>query len=475
MAAVLVAACGSRQPYSRLLAAQAGTSGGGGLPGSGGSLTAGAGVGSGNSSGSGASGEGGAAGLGLGGSGVAGGVAGAGTAAVTGTGTGANSGGGGTLAQPSGAAASPCASPKSTIAIGSVGEQSGVAGAAVADGPKAVAAWVQYVNATQGGVACHPLKYIIADDGGDPSRNQALTEQLVQQDHVLAFVQNDAPLAAAGSESYLVSHDIPVIGSEGAEQFYYQYPNFFPQASSGNALALAVLDGLTKVLTPAQRAHFGALSCIEAAECSNFGKVAAADAGKAGLTLVYNGSASLVAPDFTSQCEAAKQAGATVLGLAMDPNSIHRIGSSCAGVGYHPQLAISGAITTPDLASDLNLAGMMSVVVVAPWTATNIPAVALYQKVLGQYGVGVQLDGSSIEGWASAELFAAGTMNLPDNPTSQDVINGLDTIKNNDLGGLTGPLTFSKGQNAPVETCWWHLQLRNGKFFSPDNGQRACQ
>ena len=368
-----------------------------------------------------------------------------------------------------------CTAQLPTIAIGSVGEQSGIAGAAVADGPRAVAAWVNYINA-QGGVACHPLKYVIADDGGSPSQNQSLTEQLVQQDHVVAFVQNDAALAAAGSESYLASNDIPVIGSEGAEQFYYQHPNFFPESASGNALVYSVFAGLAQVLTPSQRAHVGVLSCVEVAGCVAYGQQAPSDTRQLGMTLVYNGTGSLSAPNFTSQCEAAKNAGVTAFLLALDPNSIHRVASSCAGISFHPQLANPGQTTTPDLASDPNLDGLDTELGYAPWMATNIPQVALYQKVMGQYGAGVQLDGSSIQGWVTAQMFLAGVSNLPaGNITSAQVLAGMDSIKNDDLGGITNPLTFTAGQDAPVGICWFQVKLEHGTFVSPNDGQRACK
>jgi branched-chain amino acid transport system substrate-binding protein len=368
-----------------------------------------------------------------------------------------------------------CTTHQPTIAIGSVGEQSGIAGAAVADGPRAVAAWVNYINA-QGGVACHPLKYIVADDGGSPSENQSLTEQLVDQDHVVAFVQNDAPLAAAGSESYLASNHIPVIGSEGAEQFYYEHPNFFPESASGNALVYSVFAGMAQALTASQRTHVGVLSCVEAAECAAYGQQAPADTRQLGLTLVYNATGSLSAPNFTSQCEAAKNAGVTALLLAMDPNSIHRIASSCAGISFHPQLATAAQTTTPDLAGDPNLDGLDSELGFAPWTATNIPQVALYQKVMSQYGAGVQLDGSSVQGWVTAQMFLAGVSNLPaGNVTSAEILAGMDSIKHDDLGGITNPLTFTSGQDAPVSICWFQVKLEHGAFVSPNNGQRACQ
>jgi len=367
-----------------------------------------------------------------------------------------------------------CPKALSTINIGAVGEQTGVAGAAVADGPRAVAAWVQSINASQGGVSCHPLKYTIADDGGDPSRNQALTQQLVEQDHVIAFVQNDAPLAFAGSQSYLSSHNIPVIGGDGSEQVYYQRPNFFPQASSGDALVKSTFAADATFINASQKAHLGVLSCIEAPGCSAFGKEAPTAARQNGMTLVYNGSASLGAPDFTSQCQSAKQAGVTAFLIVMDPNSIHRIASSCASVNFHPQLLTGGQVVLPDMTSDPNLNGMFVSLVTAPWTATNIPAVASFRSVIAQYGVGTGLDGSSVAGWAAAKLFEAGTMHLPANPTGQDILDGLYSVKSNDLGGLTGPLTFTSGQNAPEVVCWYQIQLRNGQFSSPNNGARQC-
>jgi len=460
---VVGVACGSRQPYGRLLAAQGGTpasdvpaaTGTGDVATTPGEAATG-------QSGSIVSSSGSVTGPTTAGASIPGGASPSAVAAPS-VGTG-----------PGGSTPS-CPKALSTINIGSVGEQSGVAGAAVADGPRAVSAWVQFINTTQGGVSCHPLKYTVADDGGDPSRNQALTAQLVEQNHVIAFVQNDAPLAAAGSQSYLVSHHIPVIGGDGSEQSYYQYPNFFPQASSGDALVLSTFAADAAFLNASQKAHLGLLSCIEAPGCSVFGKEAPKAASQDGMTLVYNGSASLAAPDFTSQCESAKQAGVTAFLIVMDPNSIHRIASSCAGVNFHPQILTGGQVVLPDMTSDPNLNSMFISLTAAPWTSTNIPAIAAFRKVIAQYGVGTGLDGSAVQGWTAGQLFLAGTMHLPANPTGQDILDGLDTVKGNDLGGLTGPLTFTKGQNAPEVVCWFQMQLRDGQFSSPNNGARQCK
>src|SRR5207249_97425 len=110
---------------------------------------------------------------------------GAGNASPLGTG---NTSGGGTSTKggsTSGTGTSSCSGPKSTITIGTVGTQSGVVGTYFASGVQGVQTWVSAINAA-GGLNCHPVKFLVADDGGDPSRNQALVQQFVERDRVLA-------------------------------------------------------------------------------------------------------------------------------------------------------------------------------------------------------------------------------------------------------------------------------------------------
>jgi branched-chain amino acid transport system substrate-binding protein len=369
-----------------------------------------------------------------------------------------------------------CSRQLSPVVIGSVGEQSGLAGSAVAGGAQTVQAWVSYVNSL-GGLRCHPIKYIAADDGADPSRNASLTQQLVEQDGVVAFVYNDAPLASSGSLGYLVKHSIPVIGNEGGEVSMYQHPNLFPQASGGDALVYATFAGIAEQFTSNQRNHFGVLSCIEAAECSTVGKAAVADTKATGLNLVYNGSASLTAPDFTSQCLKAKQSGVQALLVVLDPNSVHRAAANCRNVGYNGLIATGSIIVIADLAADPNLAGLIFAGTVTPWMVTSNPQVNLMRQVLAKYAPGVSPVGSPGLGWTAAQLFAKSSTYWPNTQTinSADVLNAMDKVRNYDVDGMTGPMTFHKGQNAPSVTCWYEVAVRNKQFHSPDNGKRACK
>jgi branched-chain amino acid transport system substrate-binding protein len=136
---------------------------------------------------------------------VAGGQAATGSASPTGTATAPATGGAIASSGSSPAGSSPaaqgasvsagCTQSLAPIVLGSVGQQSGIFGSIVAGGGQAVQAWAAWVNAS-GGIHCHPVKYYLADDGGDPSRQQALVQQMVEQDHVVAFLQMDAPLTS---------------------------------------------------------------------------------------------------------------------------------------------------------------------------------------------------------------------------------------------------------------------------------------
>jgi hypothetical protein len=86
----------------------------------------------------------------------------------------------------------------------------------------------------------------------------------------------------------------------------------------------------------------------------------------------------------------------------------------------------------------------------------------------------LQPDATTIPGWVSAKLFEAATQHLSEPPTSESILSGLWAMNNNDLGGLTYPLTFTKGQNAPQVFCTWIVQVKDGQWSSPNGNQRIC-
>jgi hypothetical protein len=51
---------------------------------------------------------------------------------------------------------------------------------------------------------------------------------------------------------------------------------------------------------------------------------------------------------------------------------------------------------------------------------------------------------------------------------------GLYGIKNNDLGGLTTPLSFAKGQPPDVPNCFFILKAEPNRVTAPFGSKRFC-
>lgn len=377
----------------------------------------------------------------------------------------------GAPARSPGAGAQTCPSAHSTIPIGSVGQLSGPAGAVIAPGVNAVKTWVAWINATKGGVSCHPLRYITADDGGDPSRNQALVKKLVEQDHVIAFVYDAAGLTWQASRAYIAERRIPVVGHSVSE-LPYTDAMYFPQAIAGG---VGLEASAAAVATQAKgQTRLGIVSCVEAPACSRVHDLAPDWASKYGLELVYRAQASLAQPDFTAVCQRAKDAGTEIFYVALDANSVKRVARSCDSVGLHPVYTTMAPNLQPALISDPLLDGAVFGEFTVPSYLVSNPAVDEYQKVLKRYAPGLAMGPGSLLGWVAAKLFEAVTTTLPADPTSTDILDGLYGLRNQDLGGLTYPLTFTRDQPSPRTLCYWVTQIRQRQAVSPNGGKMLC-
>ena len=218
---------------------------------------------------------------------------------------------------------------KSTIRIGVVGTLSGVAGASLGTQPDGVRVWARWIN-SRGGVNGHPVEVIVGDDGGDPSRHLALIQEFVEQRKVIAFVGNPEAVSGTGSVSYINKVGVPEVGSEGANQYFYQSPFYFPQGSHGNALLQAALLAYS---TEAKRRGFSkvaTITCVEVQVCRDSNAKARAGFAKYGMQVVYQSQNSLGQPDFTSECLNARNAGAQFLSVVLHSRGrSERVGGEC--------------------------------------------------------------------------------------------------------------------------------------------------
>jgi branched-chain amino acid transport system substrate-binding protein len=374
---------------------------------------------------------------------------------------------------PSNVPAAP-AGDRSPFVLGSVGTQGGIVGASVADGTKALRAWAAQVNA-RGGVAGHPVNLVVADDGSDPARHQALVQQLVEERGVIAFVYNSAPLSGQASVKYLTDKRVPVVGSELAGQWFYESPMFFPQASSGLALVYNSVAGVAAHVVPQGKTKVAFLNCQEAQYCTDADRIWPQIASQFGFQVVSRARASLAQPDFSAECLGAKNAGAQVLIMAMDSNSVGRVAASCARADFHPVFSWASTVTLDRHKDDPNLEGSVIPVPLQPWFLAAKPAVKEFQDGLARYAAGVLPSGSSENGWAAGRLFEKAAAAITAKPTSAAILDGLWALRNETLGGLTYPLTFARDQKANQVNCWYTVVIGRGVWITPDDGQIHCK
>src|SRR5207253_1231340 len=124
----------------------------------------------------------------------------------------------------------------------------------------------------------------------------------------------------------------------------------------------------------AGKKKLGIVYCVEAANCTSAAQLLQnGGAAKAGAQTVYNASISITQTDYTAQCQAAKNAGADQLLLAMDGSAIDRFAKSCEAIGYNPGIATSAIAISSAQAQDPNvIKDTVSLAVTqAPWMQSD--------------------------------------------------------------------------------------------------------
>ena len=232
-------------------------------------------------------------------------------------------------APPSGATKAPAGE----IRLGSVGQASGLIGAAMAPIAEGARVWATDVNARRG-IGGRPVRLIQVDDGGNPSRALSIVRRLVEQEHVQAFYSNFMVLTEQAIVPYLEEQQVPAIRGCSCTSAVDPSPMLFPigpGAPLGEAWA-HVLPFLT--LTDKRKAPV--FYCREAENCTVLAKTMRGFADKAGFTVVHEAQISIAQPDFTGEIIAARNAGADVVVIIADNATAVRAARSAHRQDFHP-------------------------------------------------------------------------------------------------------------------------------------------
>jgi branched-chain amino acid transport system substrate-binding protein len=364
------------------------------------------------------------------------------------------------------------------IVLGSVGTYTEGAGEFNDPGKPAIEAWASWVNA-HGGINGHPVKLIVEDNQGDQAQAVSMVKQLVQQDHVVAFVSNQDGSLNAGYASYLDQQKIPVVGgSVFTLQPWVSDPMFYPEGLTAiqdmTSLAISAKEqGISKV---------GSLACSEAAQCAAANGLAKAVFDGAGLSDVYGGLVSSTATDYTASCIAAEQTGAKGLILLVPTASEGQvIAGDCQRQNYTPSYIIPGEAIGAGYLASAAFNNAFTSAPTLPWFSTA-PAMSDFNAAMKEYAPTLNLNSSSVQepltatdAWVSGLMFqeAVKLSGATGIPTSADILAGLKQFKDETLGGMAAGLTFTDPTNK-TEGCFFTIKIVKQQFTLPNGATPGC-
>lgn len=387
------------------------------------------------------------------------------TACSSGSGSGTTSSAdtGATSATGSGATGTP-------IKVALICSCSGPFGTSVNGASKVVDAWAKYTNA-HGGVAGHPVKLTTYDDTGNPGTGVTRAQAAIsdKSDVIVDF----SPLDAAWAKE-VDAAKIPVVGGELNASVYTTDSNFFASGQTAKSIgesliATAKIAGAKKV---------GILYCAESPSCQELIAPQKAAAGKLGLTVNYTSSISTTAPNYTAQCLAAKQAGMDAISIADTGPIIAKVAADCDRQGYDPIILEAGTGFSMLLAKTAGAKDNLWLAMPDLPFFADKPIVKTMQQAVEKYYPGLQADDNAwsqlgVQGWTAGLLIEAAVKASNGQVSAQAIKTGLESLKDETLGGWTPPLNFPAGK-PHNHNCWYTARLQNGKALLANDGKLTC-
>jgi branched-chain amino acid transport system substrate-binding protein len=372
-----------------------------------------------------------------------------------------------TTSTPRGSAATGAA-----IKLGMICSCSGVQAAALGQSGFVIEAWAKSVNAS-GGVNGHPVDVIVKDDGSNPATGLQDAKALVEQDHIVAMV-GEMSLVDGSWATYIAQQGIPVVGGLTIESTFLSNPDFYPSGSQ----IVGLLAGDGALAKQAGKKSLGLIYCAESPICAQLVPIGEGIAKLNGLKS-FAEKISATAPSYAAPCLAAKSAGVDALFLGTNGTIGQRFTDACAQQGYKPTQTNSMEAAVPTWLKDANFTGALLDSTNANTFDTSTPAVQAFQTALNKYAPGLvsgpQFQNDTILPWAGGQLFlaAAKAANLTPTSTAADVKKGLYALKNEALGGLAPPLTFTPGKPSFIP-CYFSATITGGKFVSQNGDKPTC-
>ena len=347
----------------------------------------------------------------------------------------------------------------------------------------AVKAWGTYINA-KGGINGHPVTFDIQDSKGDAAASQSILDAQVAKNPVAMVLETTSTEATIAAS--LGALKMPVIGFGYTPAVWGGYIEGFklkcstdPKAPVACALPNAftitttfgaVVDEQVLGAQAAGAKKLATAACAEVAACSQAGPVFSATAKTLGLEDTGTIKVDSNKGDYSAECIQWVQQKVDFIQISGSGTMGANIFKSCAEQGYKGIYGASAGSVAGDLikVKGITLAGGLNAF---PWWVDD-PAVAEYRDAMKAGGLTEDdIASSALTGmWSSLQLFAKANAKLGDTPTATETLKNMFTVKDETLGGLIAPVTFTEGQLAKSRDCFWPYILKDGKFTNPLGG-----
>jgi branched-chain amino acid transport system substrate-binding protein len=367
------------------------------------------------------------------------------------------------------------------IIIGTLEDQTGRTGTGtVTEGVDTMNAWVRWTNA-HGGLLGHPVILVWANDASDPTQAGRALQTLVNQDHIVALVGQDAPATEATWDRFMQESGVPVIGGLADTTAWFTDPMFYPTTTT----VLSKTWGLTYSGQQSGATEQAVLECDDSPDCGASVPLIRTAAKDQGVRLTYLETASAAASSYASECAAMKATGATaVVGTVNTP----LLARDCAQDGYYPLWVGSDTpVSVQELESTPELGNVVGVSSAFPWWQ-EFPETMDFFRAMQQYAPqylpgGSERSATSVvapAAWSGGVVFANAVKNAAVPPgalvTRADVIRGLSLIQNSTNGGYTPPVTYGNGKTPNKQVaCFWLYHVENARYVATDGLQTSCE
>jgi branched-chain amino acid transport system substrate-binding protein len=364
----------------------------------------------------------------------------------------------------------------STITIGLLNDETGVAASTTGDGVGAAKARIALQN-KEGGVDGRRLKLVAVDTQSNPTQVSTAAQELVTNDHVFGII-SDSAFTFSGAK-YLTNQGVPVTGEgfdgpewgTSANMFTLIPPTYttYPNGKSYNYLTLSNFlkaEGVTKVAVLGYN--------ISPSSTLSLHQVVAADTADGLQNCLENGSIPFGSANFTSLVLQLKQLGCNgVVGTFVASSNVGLATAiSQAGLPikqfYYTSYA-QDSIT--NAGADSALQGTFTEG--SPTTgssptvkATNAEIAAL-KKYDPSYPGGIPDLGASA-GWFGADAMIDGLKLAGPSPTQASFISKLRTDSTYNLGGTSAtPISFNYlTGKLPANECITFVTLKQKQFVA---------